>query len=163
MKPKKKFDMNQRLLLQHALIFAAKTVEVKKTLTEKTETENLIAKGRRNEAHELLISASCRLENGNQAGMLANDIGTRALFPVNLDTDTGISLGKIFNEHPNLKTLGGLVKVPFGEVEEIFEKGEIVCPLALYVFSTCYELELQKEQRKIERAAEPTAPALLES
>ena len=160
MKPKKTFNRNQRLLLQYALIFAAKTVEVKET---ETETENPIARGYRNEANKLLISASCRLGNGNQGGRSVNDIGTRALFPVNLDTDTGTSLGKIFNEYPNLKTLGGLVKIPFNEVAAIFESRGIVCPLALYVFSTCYELELQKEQRKIERATEPTAPALLES
>ena len=156
MKPKKTFNMNQLFRLQHALTSAVKTVE-------KISAATLIAKGQRNEALELLISANCRLENGNRGGRSVNDIGTRALFPVHLDKDTGFKLGKIFKEYPNLKTMGGLVKVPFGEVETIFEARGIVCPLALRVFSACYELELQKEQRKIERAAEPTAPALLES
>ena len=144
--------MNQLFRLQHALVAAVK-------VAEKISVANLIAKCQRNEALELLISANCRLENGNRGGRSVNDIGTRALFPVHLDKDTGLKLGKIFNEYPNLKTLGGLVKVSFAEVEMTFENSGILCPLALRFFSACYEAK----QRKIEHAAEPTKPALLEA
>lgn len=150
MKPKKTFDMNQLFRLQHALVAA-------KGVVEKIPGTSPIATAQKNEALQLLISANVRLENGNRGEKSVNDIGTRALFPVILDKDTGIKLGTIFNEFPNLKTLGGLVKVPFGEVETIFESREIVCPLALRVFSVSYEAE----QEKIERAAQTTKPSLL--
>lgn len=145
LKSKKQFDINQLWRLQRALVAARKIVE------KIPEVSSVLSVAQKKEALELLISANLRLENGNRGERSVNDIGTRALFPVDLDKDTGTKLGKIFNEFPHLKTLGGLVKGPFAEVETILDNREILCPLALRVFSVSY----------VEHAVQNTKPTLL--